>query len=232
MKTPETTFMEKMSQVTDFMLLCSTLSSGTFSFGNWNHSSLLAESMNYLFYWQYPAWSQDTAGESEAVRFVIAEQSCCAHRSVVATSAERWMKQCRVLTVPTSWEPEPEFPSQQPQAAPQLQGEVPPIPREAFPAEASPASPHPTGQGSQLGGDWQEPDLERVPRWLRCHHVRRTTGVNSKSCRKVRKWLPTPVFLPGESHGQRSPAGHSPRGRRVRHAWAQHRKQRLKHHRF
>ena len=29
----------------------------------------------------------------------------------------------------------------------------------------------------------------------------------------VRKeWLPTPVFLPGESHGQRSLAGYSPQG--------------------
>ena len=28
---------------------------------------------------------------------------------------------------------------------------------------------------------------------------------------------PTPVFLPGESHGQRSLMGYSPRGRRVRH---------------
>ena len=26
-----------------------------------------------------------------------------------------------------------------------------------------------------------------------------------------RKWLPTPVFLPGESHGQRSPIRYSPR---------------------
>jgi len=25
-----------------------------------------------------------------------------------------------------------------------------------------------------------------------------------------RKWLPTPVFLPGEFHGQRSLAGYSP----------------------
>ena len=33
-----------------------------------------------------------------------------------------------------------------------------------------------------------------------------------------RKWQPTPVFLPGESHGQRSLAGHSPWGcKRVRH---------------
>ena len=29
-----------------------------------------------------------------------------------------------------------------------------------------------------------------------------------------RKWHPTPVFLPGESHGQRSLAGYSPRGRK------------------
>ena len=33
-----------------------------------------------------------------------------------------------------------------------------------------------------------------------------------------RKWEPTPVFLPGKSHGQRSLAGYSPWGcRRVRH---------------
>ena len=28
-----------------------------------------------------------------------------------------------------------------------------------------------------------------------------------------RKWLPTPVFLPGKSHGQKSLVGYSPRGR-------------------
>ena len=27
-----------------------------------------------------------------------------------------------------------------------------------------------------------------------------------------RKWQPTPVFLPGEFNGQRSPAGYSPQG--------------------
>jgi len=31
-----------------------------------------------------------------------------------------------------------------------------------------------------------------------------------RSCR--RKWQPTPVFLPGESHGQRNLAGYSPWG--------------------
>ena len=30
-----------------------------------------------------------------------------------------------------------------------------------------------------------------------------------------REWLPTPVFLPGEFHGQRSLVGYSPGGRRV-----------------
>ena len=34
-----------------------------------------------------------------------------------------------------------------------------------------------------------------------------------------RKWQPTPVFLPEESHGWRSLVGYSPRGRRVRHDW-------------
>ena len=34
-----------------------------------------------------------------------------------------------------------------------------------------------------------------------------------------REWLLTPVFLPGESHGQRSLAGYSPCGPRVRHDW-------------
>jgi len=29
-----------------------------------------------------------------------------------------------------------------------------------------------------------------------------------------RKWQPTPVFLPGESHGQRSLTGYSPWGRK------------------
>ena len=35
-----------------------------------------------------------------------------------------------------------------------------------------------------------------------------------------RKWQPTPIFLPGESQGQRSLAGYSPWNRRVGHNWA------------
>ena len=30
----------------------------------------------------------------------------------------------------------------------------------------------------------------------------------------IRKWQPTPIFLPGESHGQRRLVGYSPRGRK------------------
>ena len=32
-----------------------------------------------------------------------------------------------------------------------------------------------------------------------------------------REWQPTPVFLPGKFHGQRSLTGYSPWGYRVRH---------------
>ena len=35
-----------------------------------------------------------------------------------------------------------------------------------------------------------------------------------------RKWQPTPVSLPGESHGRRSLVGYSPQGCRVGHDWA------------
>ena len=35
-----------------------------------------------------------------------------------------------------------------------------------------------------------------------------------------RKWQPTPVFLPGKFHVQRSLAGYSPWGRWVRHDWS------------
>ena len=36
----------------------------------------------------------------------------------------------------------------------------------------------------------------------------------------IREWLPTPVFLPGEFHGQRSQVGYSWWGCRVGHDWA------------
>ena len=42
---------------------------------------------------------------------------------------------------------------------------------------------------------------------------RRDTGSTPRSGRSLeREWQPTPVFLPGESHGQRSLTGYSPWG--------------------
>ena len=35
-----------------------------------------------------------------------------------------------------------------------------------------------------------------------------------------RAWQATPIFWPGESHGQKSLAGYSPRDHRVRHDWS------------
>ena len=39
------------------------------------------------------------------------------------------------------------------------------------------------------------------------------SGGQSIGIRWPKKWLPTPVFLAGKSHGQKSLAGYSPRGR-------------------
>ena len=56
-----------------------------------------------------------------------------------------------------------------------------------------------------------------IPRLLRlqCRRPRFDPRVEKIPWR--RKWLPTPVFLPGEFHGQRSLAGYSPWGCRVGH---------------
>ena len=59
-------------------------------------------------------------------------------------------------------------------------------------------------------------------KWLRIHLQCRTCG-HHPWMRKIpwrRKWQPTPVFLPGKSCGQRSLAGYSPWGHKVRHDWA------------
>ena len=56
--------------------------------------------------------------------------------------------------------------------------------------------------------------------WERiCLQCRRPGGFDSWVGKSPwrRKWQPTPVFLPGKSHGQRSLAGYSPWGHTVRH---------------
>ena len=64
---------------------------------------------------------------------------------------------------------------------------------------------------------------EGIPRWLNCKEPScqcRRCGFNPRVGKIpwIRKWQPTPVFLPGKSHGQRSLAGYSPWGhKRVRH---------------
>ena len=50
--------------------------------------------------------------------------------------------------------------------------------------------------------------------------VSASTSVLPMNTQWRRKWQPTPVILPGEFHEQRSLAGYSPWGCRVRHDWA------------
>ena len=57
----------------------------------------------------------------------------------------------------------------------------------------SPPRPHIKSIGESCGLNLQKMTFLAIWRW---------------------KWQPTPVLLPGESHGQRSLAGYSPRGHR------------------
>ena len=45
-----------------------------------------------------------------------------------------------------------------------------------------------------------------------CHQIILWTNKRVPPFSWRRKWQPTPVFLPGEFHGQRSPVGYSPQG--------------------
>ena len=61
--------------------------------------------------------------------------------------------------------------------------------------------------------------LLQLPRWLnskestcQCRSCKLDTSVRKIPWR--RKWKPTPIFLPGESHGRRSMVGSSPWGRK------------------
>ena len=63
-----------------------------------------------------------------------------------------------------------------------------------------------------------------LPLWLRwcwiclqCRRLRFDHWVRKISWR--REWLPSPVFLRWESHGQRFLVGYSPWGQRVKHNW-------------
>ena len=55
----------------------------------------------------------------------------------------------------------------------------------------------------------------RLPRWLRQERIcLQCRGPRFRKTPWRREWQPTPVFLPGESHGQKSLAGYSPWGRK------------------
>ena len=58
-----------------------------------------------------------------------------------------------------------------------------------------------------------------LPRWLSgkestCQFRKHRFNPCVGKIPRRRKWQPTPVFLPGESHGQRSLVGYRPRGRK------------------
>jgi len=68
-------------------------------------------------------------------------------------------------------------------------------------------------QSSNDQGIWGNPGL---PRWLRGKESACQCRSHNPWVGKIawsRKWQLNPVFLPGESHGQRSLAGYSPGGR-------------------
>ena len=78
----------------------------------------------------------------------------------------------------------------------------------------------------EVGAECQEPQASRVAQWWRsscqCRRLRRYRfDLGSGSSPWRRKWQPTPVFLPGKSHGQTSLGwgGYSPWDCRVGHDW-------------
>ena len=57
--------------------------------------------------------------------------------------------------------------------------------------------------------------MKGLPRWFTCQRRRWKRHMFDPWVRKIpwrRAWQPTPVFMPGESHGQRSLLGYSPWG--------------------
>ena len=83
--------------------------------------------------------------------------------------------------------------------------------------EIPPHPPFPRNVGSQL---YLPQGVSGLPWWLSSEEFACSAGDGGSipgSPGKMpwrREWLPTPVFLPGESHGQRRLAGYSPRGRK------------------
>ena len=87
--------------------------------------------------------------------------------------------------------------------------------------------PQPPPSGPQCGGKQVGPccQWDGLPRGpsgkesaCQCRRLRFHPWIRKIPQRS--KWQPTPVLLPGKSHGQKSLVGYSPWSRRVRHDWA------------
>ena len=94
-------------------------------------------------------------------------------------------------------------------------------------AESCPTVCHPTDcslPGSSVHGIFQA----RILVWVAISHSKRSSWARDWKCnfcvsctgKQRRQWHPTPVLLPGKSHGWRSLVGCSPWGCWVGHDWA------------
>ena len=72
----------------------------------------------------------------------------------------------------------------------------------------TPATPYAGCLNRLTGLQWDFPVAQGKRILLQCRRLRLDPGVRKIPWRE--KWHPTPVFLPGESHGQRSLEGYSP----------------------
>ena len=76
-------------------------------------------------------------------------------------------------------------------------------------------------EGANISLTWWRSGKEPACQCRRCRRLRFHPWVGEVPCR--RKWLSAPIFLPAESHGQRSLVGYSPRGLKesdmTEHAW-------------
>ena len=72
-----------------------------------------------------------------------------------------------------------------------------------------------TGGRESMEGHWGSTGFPQGLRWqgifLQCRRLQFDPWDRKMLWRRA--WQPTPVFLPGESQGQRSPAGYGPQGR-------------------
>lgn len=176
MGAPETTFMEKGSQVIVFVCWHWTPSSSTFSFGGWRQSNLLAESVPYSLYWKFLGWSLGHVDASKVDQFVTSDPKRLCQQVYIYLSGEV-INQFRVLTIPTatSWgHVTLQTTAWNSAVAAGLRG----VPFTGELNQQCFTRPTLTAPGrAGIWEDWQDVDSDRLPRWLRCHHLRRSTGV-------------------------------------------------------